>query len=391
MNNFMKQSTRRTFIKGVAGSIALTTTGVTGFYNIGYPLFNYRSKYKLFSEGQIGSLKLKNRLIRAATLERASLNGYPTDDYLNMLTRQVEGGVSLVITGAMAPDPTGLETQIFVYDDHYIPALEKIVKVVRNVDNSCKVMAQVVKFNEESWPSGINWEGDQSLGIMTVERINTIINNLSESIRRIRDAGFDGAELNAHYVYLLSSFLSPHTNKRTDVYGGTLEKRIRIVREIMDQARLKVGPDFPIMIKLNCEDSFSPAFTSDDGTNLSNFHLLAAEIENAGFDAIEISGNTVLREGIITYEEESYFSPYTENLNLHIPVILTGGNRSIDHMEKILKNGKVEFFGLARPFIREPDLAKRWQEKGSTVKCKCISCNNCLYASGPLRCMQENS
>jgi 2,4-dienoyl-CoA reductase-like NADH-dependent reductase (Old Yellow Enzyme family) len=225
---------------------------------------------------------------------------------------------------------------------------------------------------------------------MSLEQIKGIIDSFSNAIIRVKNAGFDGAELNAHYVYLLSSFLSPHTNKRKDDYGGSVENRVRLLKEIVEQARTKVGKDFPIMIKLNCDDSFSPTTISQDGINISNFHLLAAEIERAGFDAIELSGNTLLRKNIITLDKESYFSKYAENLNLNIPVILTGGNRSLDNVEEILKRGKIDFFGFARPFIREYDLAKRWLEEGSAVKSKCISCNSCLTDTTPLHCMQEN-
>ena len=114
------------------------------------------------------------------------------------------------------------------------------------------------------------------------------------------------------------------------------------------------------------------------------------EIEKAGFDAIELSGNTMIRKDINALEKESYFENYANNLNIHIPVILTGGNRSLDKIEDIFKKDKIDFFGFARPLIREPDLPKKWQEYGNKIKSECISCNSCLAASGPLRCMQKS-
>jgi 2,4-dienoyl-CoA reductase-like NADH-dependent reductase (Old Yellow Enzyme family) len=217
-----------------------------------------------------------------------------------------------------------------------------------------------------------------------------LIKCFSDSIGRAKVAGFDGVELNAHYQYSLSSFLSSQTNRRTDEYGGTLENRVRLVKEIIQQARIIVGEDFPIIIKLNVDDSFSLTTRSENGTNIDNFPVLAIEIEKVGFDAIELSGNTMIRKDINSTDKESYFENYADNLNIQIPVILTGGNRSLDKIENIFRRDKIDFFGFARPLIREPDLPKRWLEYGSEVKSECISCNSCLAASVPLRCMKKS-
>jgi 2,4-dienoyl-CoA reductase-like NADH-dependent reductase (Old Yellow Enzyme family) len=284
--------------------------------------------------------------------------------------------------------PAVTETQIHIDDDRYIPGLEKIITSAHQTDKTCKIIAQVAHVDNITSPSGINWTGKPTQGIYTIDQIKGIINSFSEAILRAKIAGFDGVELNAHYTYFLSSFLSAQTNKREDEYGGSLENRVRIVKEIVQLARNNVGNDFPIIIKMNCDDSLSLNARSEIGTNIDNFPLLANEIEKAGFDAIEISGNTMIRKDILTKEKESYFADYASNLNLSIPVILTGGNRSLDTIEDIFSRGKIDFFGLARPLIREPDLVNRWKEKGNEVKSNCISCNSCLSASGPLRCMQ---
>jgi len=388
MSKRPKSTTRRTFLRQIATAAAAASIGATDWKRI-YAAAQDRSRFKVFSEGRIASLRLTNRLIRAATLERAASNGGPTEAYLKMYESQAAGGVGLIITGAFAAIPPGMPIQIHAYDDRFIPGLQKIVASVRATSETCKVIAQVACIGDFG-PSGISWSKTGSVRTLSLEEIETIIRQFAESIGRVKDAGFDGAELNGHYVYVLSSFLSPRTNKRNDKYGGTVENRARIVREIVEQARNKVGPDFPILLKLNCDDSFSPDATSEDGTNLDNFHLLAGQIEKAGVDAIELSGNTLLRTGIDSVEKESYFSKYAETLGLDIPVILTGGNRTIDHLEEILSKGKVRFFGLARPLIREPHLANRWLEGKGSPGSKCISCNGCLTAQGPLRCVQES-
>ena len=390
MDKFQKKTSRRIFLKDITSSIAALTIVNTRGSNISDLREDPGNDLKVFSKGQIGSLSIKNRLVRAATLERAGKDGYPTESYLKMYESQAKGGAGLILTGAMAVAvPVVYESQIFIYHDRYNPGLEKIVKAVHNSDNSCKIMAQLIHFDDKYSPSGISWTDKDPRGIMSVEQIKSIINSFSEAIRRAENTGFDGVELNAHFVYLLSSFLSPHTNKREDEYGGSVENRVRLVREIVEQSRVLIGNDFPIMIKFNCDDSFSPDTTVEDGINIDNFHLLASEIQKAGFDAIEISGNSWFREDINSPDKESYFSKYTETLDLSIPVILTGGNRSLDNIEAIIKRGKIDFFGFARPFIREQDLAKRWYYEGSTVKSKCIRCNSCLSDKDPLHCLQE--
>jgi 2,4-dienoyl-CoA reductase-like NADH-dependent reductase (Old Yellow Enzyme family) len=377
-----KKSTRRTFLRKISGTIAATSIGVAGWSNISLKNRS-RNDLMVFSEGQIGSLKLKNRFIRAAASEKAYLNGAPTDDYLKIVESYAAGGVGLIITGAMEVIPAGMGW-IRTYDDLYIPEMEKIASAAHSADDTCKIMAQLWH-SENAGPSGISWTGGSSIPILTVDQIEDRISKYSEAIRRVRDAGFDGTELNAHYTYFLSSFLSPFTNKRSDDYGGSGENRVRIVKEIVDQAREKVGSEFPIMIKVNCDDSFDPDVPNIDGTNIDNFHLLAAELEKAGVDAIELSGVTLLRDDIDTIDEESYFSAFSEKLDVGIPVILTGGNRTLDLLEEIIHRDKVDFFGMARPLIREPDLPNRWLE-GKSVESKCISCNNCFNASGPLHC-----
>ena len=385
-----RETTRREFLKDIGTTAAAAAIGAVGWRRLGAEVPN-RHDFKVFSEGRIGPLLLKNRLIRAATLERAGSEGAPTETYLNLHKIQASGGVSLILTGAMAPIGPGMPIQIHAFDDQHIPGLQKIAASVHATNNACKIIAQLVCIGDDIGPSAISWPNEGPIKALSIDEIETIVKQFAEAIRRLKDGGFDGTAMNGHYVYLLSSFLSPHTNKRTDKYGGSVERRVRIVREIVEMARRKVGPDFPILIKVNCDDSFSPDMAIQDGTNIGNFPQLAAEIEKAGVAAIELSGNNLLGGKIDSVDKESYFQKYAEALDVKIPVILTGGNRSIENLEKIIKKGSVGFFGLARPLIREPDLANRWLAGTGSATAKCISCNRCLSADGPLRCVQEKA
>jgi 2,4-dienoyl-CoA reductase-like NADH-dependent reductase (Old Yellow Enzyme family) len=388
MNRAPATTTRREFLRQIAAAAAASTLGSAADCQPTEAEKGDRSRYKVFTEGRIGSLRIKNRFVRAAAIERAAADGGPTDAYLKIMGDLATGGVGLIITGAMAAGPSRMPTQMLASEDRHIAGLRRIPEIVHAADGSCRIMAQAHRWGDVG-PSGIPWRATESVRAMSVAEIEEAVRQFAESIRRFREAGFDGAELNGHFTYLLSSFLSPLTNKRDDAYGGSIEKRVRIVREIVAQARTKVGADFPILIKVNCDDSFSADATSEEGTNLGNFHLVAAELEKAGVDAIEVSGNTLLRKNVKSPEGESYYLKYAETLRLSIPVILTGGNRSIERMEEIIEGGKVDFFGLGRPLIREPGLVRRWREGRGSAQATCISCSRCVTDKAPLRCMQE--
>jgi 2,4-dienoyl-CoA reductase-like NADH-dependent reductase (Old Yellow Enzyme family) len=275
-----------------------------------------------------------------------------------------------------------------VYDDSHINGLKNVADAVHKVDSRCRLFAQIGHSGASEGPSKIRWpgRGKGELRALSEKEIQDIVSDFADAILRVKKSNFDGVELHGAHAYLLSTFLSPYTNKRTDRYGGSLKKRIRIVREIMDQARNKVGPDFPIMIKLNSDDDVPGGITPE------NFPELAKEIANTGVDAIDVSGNDCLQPGISDIEEETYFLNGAVKANVKIPLIVTGGNRTIEHMEKILHTGEVDFFGLARPLIREPDLPNRWFEGKGGNRATCISCNGCfgvIMRGEQTYCVQE--
>ncbi|MBW2178958.1 MAG: NADH:flavin oxidoreductase [Deltaproteobacteria bacterium] len=400
MTNNSNKFTRREFLKksaGTAGAVIISGIG-SGCSSI-IPKIDSsgreessapdgRHSYKTFSEGQIGNLKIKNRLARSATMISGASGGVPKNDYINAYKQLAEGGIGLIITGFMIPtkEDARYPTQVSVYDDRHINGLKNLADAVHNSDKRCKILAQIGHSGASEGPSGISfpWKGEQRT--LTSQEIGNIVSDFSDAILRVKKSGFDGAELHGAHAYLLSTFLSPFTNKRTDRYGGSLKKRTRIIREIMEQARKKVGPDFPILIKLNSDDNVPGGITPE------NFPELAREIANTGVDAIDVSGNDCLQMDIDSIDDETYFLKGAELLDVNVPIIVTGGNRTVEHMEKILNTGEVDFFGLARPLIREPDLPDRWREGRGGASATCISCNGCfgvIMRGEQTYCVQE--
>ncbi len=274
-----------------------------------------------------------------------------------------------------------------------IEGLDRFIEVVCTVSSKCKLIAQISGAYTGVQPSQISSSFNKGkMKTLSVQEIERIVEGLVEGIVQMKAVGFDGVQIHAAHGYLLSRFLSPYTNHRKDQYGGSVSNRVCIIREIVTKARRQVG-NFPILIKINGTDNIP------GGIDIKNFSSTALEIGNAGIDVIEISGGMeeclVRSESELGFrlvpipeahtrinrpEKESYFFPYAKNISLKIPVILVGGNRNIERLEKIIQTGKVDFISLCRPLISEPDLPERWREGQGDSNSNCISCNACLYS-----------
>ena len=363
-------------------------------------------KFKTFQAGSIGQLAIKNRLVRSATFEYMGTETGEVNDALVRLYRNLaEGGVGLIITGFASVHPESYvhPQQMRAHDDGYIEGLQRIPDAVHELDNGCRIFLQLNHTGRQQIsPELADWSVAPSavydeLFLRTPRELNRreiedIIDCFAESIRRARDARFDGVQLHAAHGWLLSTFLSPRTNKRTDAYGGSTENRVRILDEIFKRARSMVGESFPILVKLSSED-YLPG-----GMNLDEGKRVAERLSKIGFSALEISGGMwesmtrdekelgwkpvpipEARVDIKTKDQEAYFWGNAREIRkvVEAPLILVGGLRSLEIVEKVLGEGSVDFCSMSRPFIREPDFPNKWlagEGKGGT---QCISCNRC--------------
>lgn len=378
-----------------------------------------RDKYKLFSEGTIAGLSIKNRLIRSATYEGGMTdNGKITPAIIALYKNLAYGGVGLIITGHMAVrrEGQGDERQICAYSDEYINEISQIATIVHSSSNGCKIFAQLSYAGRQVFhdnniakcvgpsdvPSPIL---KKRARVLTIDEIKTIIKCYSDAIVRVKKAGYDGVQLHAAHGYLLSSFLSPYTNQREDQYGGNVDKRVTILKEIIENARDKVD-NFPIIIKINCNDHIN------GGIDIKTFSELANKVQSIGFDAIEVSGGmwdclirteTELgffplpipesRTRINSLDKQSYYVDSAETIKLNIPLIVVGGHRNVENMEKIISRGIIQFLSLSRPLISEPDLPNRWLEGIGSENTDCVSCNSCLLEvkSNIIKCILKQS
>ena len=370
---------------------------------------------------KIGSLEIKNRFVRSATFEgMATEDGYVTDKHVTLYEDLAKGGAGLIITGYCYVQESGqsFENQTGVSSDDFIPGLSKIAKAVHESGENCKVALQIAHCGHQSrflenTISSSAMEEKLTRKIpreMTREEIQGTIDAFAQAIRRAKEAGFDAVQLHGAHGYLITQFLSPHINKRTDDYGGSLEKRTKFLEEIYQRSVELVGKDFPIFIKMNGVDFIEGGTTIEESTEV------AKRLEQIGYAAIEVSAGiwevaklrkkdlgwkpTFLPESrmfIGKMNEPAYNLPYAKAFKkvLDIPVILIGGINSITLVEQILSDESADFISLSRPLIREPDLPNRWMKGIGNNTVDCEYCNGCLSttASGGLFCakLQESN
>jgi 2,4-dienoyl-CoA reductase-like NADH-dependent reductase (Old Yellow Enzyme family) len=376
-----------------------------------------RIKSPVFEAKEIGGMTIKNRLVRSATYEgMASEKGNVTDELIELYKTLAEGGVGLIITGHafVQPSGKGMPYQIGIDRDDLIPGLRKIAETVHEHGDGCKVAMQVSHCGRQSFalektiaPSAVF---EPLVNIMpremTIEEIEETIEAFGEAAGRAKEAGFDAIQIHAAHGYLLSEFLSPYTNRRTDEYGGTTEKRVDIVEDIYSSVIEKVGKSFPILIKMNVDDFL------EGGINLDESKKIAARFSRMGFAAIETSGGmwevTTRNEeelgwtpafvpesriDIRSKDKEAYNLPYAREIRkvINTPLILVGGIRSLDVIEKILAEGSVDFVSISRPLIRQPNLPNKWLKGIGGLTADCISCNACIGSlmEGGVRCLQK--
>ncbi|MBA4418456.1 MAG: NADH:flavin oxidoreductase [Syntrophus sp. (in: bacteria)] len=345
----------------------------------------------LFETSSINGLMLSNRFVRSATWEGlAAPDGAITPELVKRTVELARGGVGLIIGGHTHVSREGQVTpwQLGIYKDEFIPGLKRLTDAVH--ENNGKIIMQLTHsgiFADETLTrqaplvvSSMDGFGKGPQREITQEDIKGLISAFSSGAKRAQQAGFDGIQLHSAHGYLLGQFLSPLFNKRNDEYGGSIQNRARIHCEICRSIRAETGHDFPLFIKMNCDDFLENGLPPEESLQA------ALLFEEAGFDAIELSGGTVYlsalppsRTGINHEGKEAYFKEYALMFKkaINIPLILVGGIRSFEVAEMLLNDGIADYIAMSRPFIREPDLINRWKS-GDRQKSKCISDNACF-------------
>lgn len=393
----------------------------------------------LFSPISIGSLELPARLFKTATAEtRASPDGFVTDAVLDFYVPIARGGTPLIITGNIYISQQGKSAprQLGADDDDKIPGLARMVEAVHA--HGVKMFAQLNHCGRQVVPDFVgasdvvSASGTKDLltgtrpRTLTVEEIRHIVVQFADAAERCQRAGFDGVQMHSANGYLLSQFLTPYTNRRSDEYGGELAQRTRFAREIVAAIRARVGADFPLIIKMNGADRLPLR----DGLKTPELVKAAKVMEDAGVDAVEISvghyesgfpmvcgtfgrclRNMVdgsmahlpwlrrtavrvfrpliaLASNVLWKGREGFNLDYTPDFKaaLKIPVICVGGFRERTAMEEALRNDWCDAVSAGRPFIADPYFFAHLRENQPGPHC--VDCNACVGHLGaqPVDC-----
>jgi 2,4-dienoyl-CoA reductase-like NADH-dependent reductase (Old Yellow Enzyme family) len=265
-----------------------------------------------------------------------------------------------------------------------IPGLRKLAQVVHR--EGAKIALQIVhaginsmylpRVGLTSLAVSNNKEVSRPHREMTDDEIEGIISDFAAAAARARQAGFDAVQLHGAHGYLMSQFLSPLFNHRSDRWGGNAENRRRFHLEAIRRIRQAIGEDFPLLIKFGIQDDIKGGLPFTEGLET------ARQMIAAGVEAIEVSAGVDIRNAAPTMKKGATERlPFRERAaalkrEIEIPVILVGGIRNLETAKNIVDSGDADLVSMCRPFIREPGLITRWL-KGETSPSTCISCQRC--------------
>jgi len=315
-------------------------------------------------------VSLKNRLVKSAMTERISnLKFEPTAGHDRLYEEWSETGAGLLITGNVMIDRIHLESagNVCFDDENMIPKLKSWANAGKKYGNHIWVQIshagrQANKFSTLTplAPSDVQLKKMGLFGrpkAMSESDIQQIIKGFTKAAKISKAAGFTGIQIHAAHGYLISQFLSPLTNRRTDKWGGDIVNRSRLLLSVIREARKVVGAGFPISVKLNSSDFQRGGFTEEESLEVIKM------LDNEKIDLLEMSGGTYEKVAFFlmnedrakksTLEREAYFIDFARKVRSvsDLPLLITGGFRSYEFCNEVLESGELDLIGMARPFI----------------------------------------
>lgn len=354
---------------------------------------------RLFTPITIKNMTLKNRIVMPAMHHLYTENGYATDRFNQYYWKRAEGGAAMVIVGACRFDDYGArESCMSLRTDGTIPGWKAFTdgmhqrdcKVAVQLYHAGRYMAQkdVIAGGSALAPSAVYSPFTRETAPeMTLEQIKQVIGLWAQGAIRAREAGFDAVEILGSAGYLISQFLSPVTNLRTDEYGGSAQNRRRFPLEVIRAVRQAVGEDYPLIFRLGGND-FIPG--SNTGLEAADFAKLA---EQAGIDLFNVTGGwheTKVPQltGDVPPGGLSYLAQNIKQ-SVSVPVILCNRINGPSVAELNLALGRADLVGMARPLLADPDLPIK-AKSGKAIR-PCVACNEgCLaktFFDKPIECL----
>lgn len=332
--------------------------------------------YQLFEPAELGPMSLKNRTVRSATNEHLSTpDGQFTGEWADTAEELARGGVGLIITGHMTVDRAQRADagQPVMDGGAEASILERAVRAVHS--QGAKIVMQLSHPGLKA-PEQVNGRPAKGPGDFTGEELDALADRFVRAAELAKRAGFDGVQIHNAHGYLLSSFINPETNTRADAYGGPMENRFRLTGRIICRVREACGADFAILAKADCNST-------------GDFPALAKLYEQAGTDALEVSGlDFSSRAG----EKKAFYldQALAAQKQVEMPIILVGGIFSRSEAGRVLQSG-IPFVSFCRALICQANFIRRMEQ--GEEESRCLQCNGCykVYRVRPVRCVRHST
>ncbi|MBI2829529.1 MAG: NADH:flavin oxidoreductase [Chloroflexi bacterium] len=319
----------------------------------------------LFDAIEIKGLRLKNRLVMAPMETRmATPEGEVTERHITHYTDRARGGVGLIIVEHTYVFPNGKLSngQLGLYDDRLVAGFRRLTDAVHNGGSRIAMQlthagastsrATIGEQSVAPWtvPTRVVTEAPRPL---TIPEIGAIVTAFGEAARRAIDAGFDAVELHGAHGFLINQFLSPHSNRRDDEYGGSLQGRLRFPLEVIREVKKMLPQHSPLFYRLGANDMIEDGLTAEDGKQI------APRLEAAGVDVIDISGG-LGGSGREHFTEQGYFIPLAQGIKekVSVPVIGVGNITEAQYADTIVQEGRVDLVAIGRKLLSTPDFPR---------------------------------
>lgn len=348
---------------------------------------------KLFTPGKIGNVEIKNRILKAPQhTGLANMDGTVSERLIRHYRELARGGAGLVMVEYTYVDNDASKSafcQLGASQTEHISGLSYLASTIK--EEGARAGIQLEHCGRQKFlgippmkaPSRIPWPTlyEQTGMIpeeLTISEIKQIIEAFGDAAKRAEAAGFDLVEIHAGHGYLITNFLSPHTNKRNDLYGGSLENRMRFLLEVIENVRSKVSEEFTVTMRISCID-YQP-----DGMKIEETIEVCKRAEQLGLDAIHVSGGDHHQ---MIYEVSPMAIPNGPHVwaasaikeHVSIPIIASGSINTPDLAESILEEEKADFISMGRPLFADPYLPLKAKEGRVEDITPCIRCNDgCL-------------
>ncbi len=345
----------------------------------------------LFRPGKIGNLEIKNRIVMPAMgCSLAESSGEAGPRMIRYYAERARGGAGLIITEiTRVDDETGVGTpnQLSVTNTHVIAQLHRLVEAVHAYDTKLFVQlhhpgnqtpSRLIGGKQPVSASDVTCRviGEQPRPL-TTEEVEAMVKKFVTGAVIAQKAGVDGVEIHAAHGYLVSQFLSPYTNKRTDKYGGSFEGRMRFLAEIVKGIQAFCGPRFPISVRMNGNDYLPGGIDDEEGIRIAKY------AEALGVQAINVScgmydsGSTIIEPSFYAEGWKKHLSANIRNA-VNIPVIAVDNIKHPAVAEQLLAEGSGDFVGIARGFLADPDWGAKAACGQDKMIRKCLGCMECF-------------